>query len=112
MAIEYDDTPIDELIWQVIAHSSIRADFQSYLLQISGGLHGDEARVKVATLVDGSEAGQPHFPEAMAQILEKAVSGNVLAQFHFAKASHYGNGVPKDYEACAKWYGLAALQGS
>ncbi len=111
----YDDTIIDELIWQAIRDSGCPADFRDYLdHRPENAMHLDEALDRLVELddADATDADSARgFPAAVAAIEALANSGDATAQFHMGKLLDKGIGVPPDIGRSIAWYRLAILQG-
>lgn len=111
----YDDTTIDQLIWQTIQGSEHPEDFRAYLdHKPANAAHLEEALDRLVELDDANAAGnegQRCYPVAVAAIEAMANAGDATAQFHMGKVLDKGIGVPVDIARSVAWYRLAILQG-
>lgn len=111
----YDDTAIDDLIWQTISDSPCPEDLRAYLdHRPENAAHLDEALDRLVGLDDADaacDASQRCYPAAIAAIEAMANAGNATAQFHMGKMLGNGIGTAINIERAVAWYRLAILQG-
>jgi TPR repeat protein len=111
----YDDTAIDQLIWEAIGASECPEDFRAYLdHRPENAAHLDEALDRLVELDDADAAcneGELRYPAAIAAIEALANTGNATAKFHMGKVLEHGIGMPRDIGRGVAWYRLAILQG-
>jgi len=112
--IRYDDTAIDELIWQAIHDSPCPNDFRAYLThRPENATHLNEALDRLIALDDADatcDESQQRYPAAIAAIEAQANAGNATAQFHMGKVLDRGIGGAIDIGRAVAWYRLAILQ--
>ena len=89
-----------------------------HAVHISPGMISEMAMLSELSPLPGLENITPAVklaegdPDALHNMQEEAVGGDVQAQFNLGLAYGDGRGVPKDYAEAAKWLRLAAEQGN
>ena len=91
MAIRYDDSTIDTLIWDAIADSTCPEDFRCYLRhKPEGAAHFDAALDRLIELDDSDISGPARYALAIAAFRELAGKGDRTAQFHMGRVLSRG----------------------
>ena len=107
----FDDSDIDDIIWEEINDSSSRGDFICYQIhRPQKAKHIDEAVARLE-LLEGGDRLPVGYGRAVERIRVLAEGGEARALFHMGKLSVLGIGVPQDMRVAEAWYLKAIAAG-
>jgi len=107
----FDDSEIDDIIWEEIKDSSSRGDFICYQIhRPQQAKHIDEAVARLE-LLEGGDRLPVGYGRAVERIRMLADSGDARALFHMGKLSVHGIGMPQDMQVAEAWYLKAIAAG-
>ena len=109
----FDDSAIEDIVWQEIAASPSYGDFACYLVhRFVRARYFEEAQARYEALsqTDG-DADPVGYRRAIARIQKLAEEGHAGALFHMGKMSALGIALEQDLGAAADWYRRAAALG-
>ena len=108
----FNDSVIDEIIWEEIAQSSSRGDFVCYMIhEPIGARHRDEAKARMATIDPQKDLAPLFYGRAVERIRQLAESGDPVATFHMGKIHALGISIPQNLPLAVKWYKKAMALG-
>lgn len=108
----FDDSTIENIVWQEIANSSSPGDFACYLVhRFLKAQHVDEAQARYDSLQGDGNADPVAYRHAITRIRLLAESGHAGALFHMGKVCALGIALEQDLEAAAEWYQRAVALG-
>ncbi len=101
----FDESHIDDMVWEQIRQSDSAADFASYMVhRPQPARYMNEAKARYESIDMGPDSDPKFYPRAIAQIESLAESGDAGAMFHMGKIHSIGIAVPQDFLAAERWY--------
>lgn len=101
----FDETHIDEMIWEQIRESASAGDFASYLVhRPQPARHMKEAKSRYDSIDKHLDTAPVCYLHAVERIESLARSGDAGAMFHMGKIYSIGIAVAQNFLAAERWY--------
>ena len=112
--IQFNDTHIDNLVWNAIVQSHCSKDYESYLELFQNPMHDNDACNQIERLLhepSDTSLASACFSDAVTKLGQLAVTGDMTAQFFLGKCYGIGAGTEANWDKAYTQYTLAGIQG-